>query len=57
MMRVSMYLSLGTLRFNNATRTRMSKNQFGLISKATTLHGHHAFLYFVLSFLHDYDKY
>ena len=56
MMRVSMYLSLGTLRFNNATRTRMSKNQLGLISKATTLHGHHAFLYFVLSFLHDYDE-
>ena len=56
MMRVSMHLSLGTLRFNNATRTRMSKNQLGLISKATTLHGHHAFLYFVLPFLHDYDE-
>ena len=52
-----MHLSLGTLRFNNAKRTRMCKNQLGLISKATTLHGHHAFLYFVLSFLHDYDKY
>ena len=56
MMRVSMYLSSGTVRFNNATRTRMSKNQLGLISKAITLHRHHAFLYFVLPFLHDYDK-
>ena len=34
----------------------MSKNQLGLISKTTTLHGHHAFLYFVLPFLHDYDE-
>ena len=56
MMRVSMHLSLGTLKFNNATRTRMSENQLGLISKATTLHGHHAFLYFVFPFLHDYDE-
>ena len=55
-MRVSMHLSLGTLRFNNATRMTMSKNQLGLISKATTLCGHHAFLYFVLPFLHDYDE-
>ena len=27
----------------------------GLISKTTTLHMHHAFLYISLLFLHDYD--
>ena len=31
------------------------KKTIGLISKTTTLHVHHAFLYISLSFLHKYD--
>ena len=31
------------------------KKKIGLISKTTTLHVHHAFLYISFLFLHDYD--
>ena len=31
------------------------KKEIGLISKTTTLHVHHAFLYISLPSLHDYD--
>ena len=31
------------------------KKAIGLMSKTTTLHGHHAFLHISLSLLHDYD--
>ena len=34
---------------------RTSKKPIGLISKTTTLHVHHTFLYICFPFLHDYD--
>ena len=60
-----------TLRFNDATATRTSKEKktkqskktnkqtkkkpVGLISKTTTVHVHHSFVYNSLPFLHDND--
>ena len=41
------------LRFNDSTATRTSKRTIGIISKTTTLHVHHTFLYISLPFLHD----
>ena len=35
--------------------TRTSKKTIGLISKTTTSHVHHTFLYISFPFLHDYD--
>ena len=50
-------LKIQHLRFNDATTTRTSKkNKIGLISKTTTLHVHHPFLYIYLRSLHDYDE-
>ena len=46
-----LYHSLGTLRSNDGDATKA----IGLISKATILHVHHAFLYISLPSLHDYD--
>ena len=40
-------------RFNDSTATRTSKRTIGIISKTTTLHVHHTFLYISLPFLHD----
>ena len=40
---------------NDAAAARTSKNPMGLISKTTTLHVHHAFLYISLPSLHGYD--
>ena len=37
------------------TATRTSKKPVGLISKTTTSHVHHAFLYISFLLLHDYD--
>ena len=36
-------------------RQRERQKTIGLMSKTTTLHVHHAFLYIYLSFLHKYD--
>ena len=36
-------------------RERERQKTVGLISKTTTLHVHHAFLYISFLFLHDYD--
>ena len=45
----------GTLRSNYAEGNENVKKSIGFISKTTTLHVHHAFLYISLPFLHDYD--
>ena len=46
---------IGTLRSNDADGNENVKKTIGLISKTTTLHVHHAFLYISFLFLHDYD--
>ena len=43
-------LTIRTLRFNDATATRTSKNSSLNVSKTTTLLVHHAFLYISLLF-------
>ena len=43
-------LTIRTLRFNDATATRTSKNSRLNVSKTTTLLVHHAFLYISLLF-------
>ena len=51
-------MKLRTLRSNDATVTRTSKKKkkaIGSISKTTTSHVHHTFLYIYIPFLHDYD--
>ena len=44
-------INLGSLSNGNGN----GKKSIGLISKTTTLHVHHAFLYISLPLLHDYD--
>ena len=46
---------VGTLRSNDADGNENIKKTIGLISKTTTLHMHHAFLYISFLFLHDHD--
>ena len=46
---------LGNLRSNNADDNENVKKTIGLISKTTTSHVHHTFLYISFPFLHDYD--
>ena len=46
---------IGTLRSNDADDNKNVKKTIGLISKTTTLHVHHTFLYISFPFLHDYD--
>ena len=46
---------LGTLRSNDADGNENVKKTIGLISKTTTSHVHHTFLYISFPFLHDYD--
>ena len=51
-------LTLGTLilgTFSNDKGKGNFKKPIGLLSKTTTLHVHHAFLYISLLSLHDYD--
>ena len=48
-------LLLGTLRSNDTDGNENVKKTKGLISKTTTLHVHHAFLYISFLFLHDFD--
>ena len=47
--------TIGTLRSNDADGNEKVKKTIGLISKTTTSHVHHAFLYLSFLFLHDYD--
>jgi len=51
---VGEFTLLVTLRSNDETRTSKKKT-VGLISKTTTSHVHHTFLYISFLFLHDYD--
>ena len=46
---------LGTLRSNDADDNENVQNTTGLISKTTTSHVHHTFLYISPPFLHEYD--
>ena len=48
-------LIIGTLRSKDADGNENVKKQKVLISKTTTLHEHHAFLYISFLFLHDFD--
>ena len=48
-------LTIGTLRSNDPDGNENIKKTIGSISKTTTLHVHHAFLYISFLFLHDYD--
>ena len=52
---VVMNIIIGTLRSNDADGNENVKKTIGLISKTTTSHVHHAFLYISFLFLHDYD--
>ena len=47
--------SIGTLRSNDADSNENVKKTIGLISKTTTSHVHHVFLYISFLFLHDHD--
>ena len=47
--------TIGTLRSNNADGNENVTKTIGLISKTTTSHVHHTFLYISFPFLHDYD--
>ena len=46
---------LGSFSNDDADGNQDVKKAIGLISKQTTLHVHHAFLYISLPSLHDYD--
>ena len=46
---------LGTSRSNDADDNANVKKIIGLISKTTTSHAHHTFLYISFPFFHDYD--
>ena len=50
-----MMMTIGTLRSNDADDNENVKKTIGLISKTTTSHVHHTFLYISFPFLHDYD--
>ena len=46
---------VGTLRSNDADGNEKVKKTIGLISKTTTSHVHHAFLYISSLFFHHYN--
>ena len=48
-------LTIGTLRSNDADGNENVKKTIGLISKTTTSHVQHTFLFISFLFLHDYD--
>ena len=54
-MEKDVYYIIGTLRSNDADDNENVKKTIGLISKTTTSHVHHTFLYISFPFLHDYD--
>ena len=45
----------GTTRSNDADGNKNVKKTKGLVSKTTTSHVHHTFLYISYLFLHDFD--
>ena len=47
--------SVGTVRSNDADGDENVKKTIGFITKTTTLHVHHAFLYISLPFMNNYD--
>ena len=47
--------TIGILRSDDGGGNENVKKAIGLITKTTTLHVHHAFLYISLPSLHDYD--
>ena len=49
------HLRIGTLRDYDCDGNGNVKKAIGLMSKTTTLHVHHAFLYISLQSLHNYD--
>ena len=51
----SEYEIIGTSRSSDADDNENVKETIGLISKTTTSHVHHTFLYISFPFLHDYD--
>ena len=55
MFKVVTYNILGTLRSKDADGNENVKKTIGLISKTTTSHVYHAFLYISFLFLQDYD--
>ena len=52
---VLLIMIIGTLRNYDGDGNENVKKTIGLMSKTTTLHVHHTFLYISLSFLHKYD--
>ena len=46
---------IGTLRSNDADGNENVKKAIGFISKTTTLHVYHTYLYISFPSLHDYD--
>ena len=52
---IAVWFLIGTLRSKDADGNENVKKTKGLISKTTTLHVHHAFLYISFLFLHDFD--
>ena len=52
---VIILLQLGTLRSNDANGNDNVQKTIGFISKTTTSHVHHTFLYISFSSLHDYN--
>ena len=48
-------MSVGSFSNNDGDGNENVKKAIGLLSKTTSLHVHHAFLYISLPLLHDYD--
>ena len=48
-------MSVGSFSNNDDDSNENVKKAIGLLSKTTSLHVHHAFLYISLPLLHDYD--
>ena len=54
-LRPAAYATIGSLSNDDGDGNENGKKAIGLISKTTTLHVHHAFLYISLPSLHDYN--
>jgi len=50
-----LFLSVGTLRSDDATAVRTSKTTIDLVGKKTTIHVHLSFFVHFFAVLHDYD--
>ena len=50
-----LYYTLGSFNNDDGDGNEKVKKAIGLLSKTTSLHVHHAFLYISLPLLHDYD--